>query len=399
MRRPLLAPASLLLAVALAAAPAAAQDAVSPDALSQITATTSKRANVRYAPSTNARIACTLDAGDQVEIVGPSEVKDWFVVRFPRKAQAWVHDKNLQPIDGGKHWRVTGDGVIARDDATLKGNIVTQLAVGEVLEDRASARGSWKAVYIPSAIAYVHQSVLNVPNAEAIQQQQAEAQRLDGVWQQAQARYGQVYRQLKDRPESAADLDLAPLKAPLEQVAKGHADSAVRMSANRILKGLADVEEKGRQLRESRGGAPATTTGGGATKPPADGPVTKIPTGDQQDPLQVPPGQEPPANAPQTPVTAQPPALPAVPPTFAASGFVSENTDYPKAGAPHLLLDSNSNVVAFLAPRAGATVNLAEFYWRWVGVSGERKTLDQAAHGLGKDIPLIEVDAVQLVRK
>jgi hypothetical protein len=393
----------LVLAIALGV-PAIAEDSgLQPPDVQGISATVTSRTNVRYGPNTNSRIVCTLDPGDAVEILGPAEVPDWFVIRFPQKGQAWVDGKNLQPLDGGKRWKVMTDGTRARDDATLKGGIVAELAKDEVIDDRNSARGNWHAVYIPSAIAYVSKKLVTLPNPQAIQAMRDAQQKAAALWEAAQARYRELYQQLQKQPDSAADVDWSPLLEQLDEVAKTHGEAAVRLTAQRIHDGIADVARKAKEFREAHGTTkpPTTvasaTTGGGTTGGTAGtGEIHKLPP-DQGD-LSVPDngnGQQQPAPAKQQPLPS--PQTPAA--TFTAVGFISENTDYPKVGAPNLLLDGNSKVVAFLAPKAGSPVNLAEYYWRWVGVSGTTKDLDPALHGLGGKIPLIEVDAVQLQKK
>jgi hypothetical protein len=399
----------LVLAITMGV-PAIAEDSgLQPPDVQGITANVTTRTNVRYGPSANARIVCTLDAGDAIEILGPAEVPEWYVIRFPQKGQAWVDGKNLQPLDGGKRWKVMTDGTRARDDATLKGGIVAELAKDEVIEDRNSARGNWHAVYIPSAVAYVSKKLVTLPNPQAIQQQQAAQQKAAALWDSAQAEYRRLYQQLQTQPDSAADVDWSPLLGQLDDVAKTHGNSQVRLTAQRIHDGIAAVAQKAKDYREAHGTtkppttvASATTgggttgggtTGGGTSDP---GKVVKIDTGEK--PLQVPEGT---GDQPQAqPKTQQPLPTPQAPAaSFTAVGFIVENTDYPKVNAPNLVLDGNSKVVAFLTPKVGSPVNLGEFIWRWVGVAGEQKDLDPALHGLGTKVPLIEVDSVQLQKK
>ncbi len=392
-----------------------------------MSATMAVKGNVRYGPSTKAKAVCSLDAGEPLEVIGKAEVPDWFVVRFPQKGQAWVHGKNLQAVDGGKRWKVISDGTKARDDATLKGAIVAELSVGEVIDDRNRAVGDWHAVYIPSAIAYAHKSVLNLPSADAIKQQQDRADKAQATWESAQSRYRQLYKKLQDNPEAALDLD-SSLFDQLEVVIKDHADAAVRLSAQRIKDGVTKVIETCKALRDSRnatpqhpattsggttGGAVATTGGttggtvakttggattGGTTTTATPAATTSGGTGGGTGELAVPDDAHTPAATPTNPTPKLPTPV-ANSGAFAAVGFVSENSEYPKVSATNLLLDGNSKVVAFLSVKTGATVNLAEYYWRWVGVTGDVQDLDQALHGMGTKIPLIIVDGVALVKK
>jgi len=394
--------------------PSATTASTEPD-LSGISTTTSKHANVRFGPNTKARIACTLNTGDPIEIVGPAPVPDWYVIHFPQKGMVWVSDKHLVAVDGGKRWKVTVDGVNARDDATLKGNIVAELTVGEILEDRNAIRGSWHAVYIPSAIAYIHKSVINIPDAASIQQQQANASKIDALWQSAQQTYTQIYKQISANPSAAVGIDWTQLLADLQQVAQSHPDPAIRQAASRIHDGIELVAAKSKAVQDTGGvnsptptPAPTTPTvaagtGGGATAPatggtagattPADGPMHHIDI-DAPQPLVTPPQADPGVVVVQ-PTTSAPPDAPT---SYDAVGCVTENTDYPKVNAPDVLLDPNSNPVAFLVPKAGSTINLGEYIWRWVGVKGEVKDLDPALHGIGRKVPLIEVDTIHLVK-
>ena len=113
------------------------------------------RGNVRFGPAQTAKLACTLNRGDTVAIIGAAQVPDWYVIRFPSQGRAWVSVKVLAPVDGGKRWKVTVDGAHARADATIGAEIVCDMALGEVLEDRGQVQGDFHAVYIPSAVAYM----------------------------------------------------------------------------------------------------------------------------------------------------------------------------------------------------------------------------------------------------
>ncbi|HAT09885.1 MAG TPA: hypothetical protein DCS97_04685, partial [Planctomycetes bacterium] len=137
----------------------AADDVVAP-----ISATFEKNANVRFGPSTSAKVVVTLKAGTAVEVFGPSKSSaDWFVIRFPKEGKVWVHTKNLKALDGGVRYQVNQDKTRARNDATLSADVVAELNAGEVVEDKGLVVGDWRAVNIPDAVAYVHKSLLNLP--------------------------------------------------------------------------------------------------------------------------------------------------------------------------------------------------------------------------------------------
>ncbi|MBA2479155.1 MAG: SH3 domain-containing protein [Planctomycetes bacterium] len=403
----------LILAACTIHAPAAADDGDAADprqfALpAGISATMKSKGNVRFGPSINARVVRSLDPGEIVEIVGPAQVPDWFIIRFPQQASAWVHEKVIQSVDGGKRWKVTTDGGKARDDATLKGNIVAELAIGEILEDRNRTVGQWHAVYVPSAVAYVHRSVLNLPDDQAVRQQKAKGEAAQKVWRDAQSTYATYYAALQRDATSATNLDWSGLSQQLQAVAKDHPEAAIRLSAQRIKDGIERVVEASQAVAQSHGkppaqGRPATGSTGTGTTGPASGttgtatasdPIAR--PGTSVETLHVPPNQE---TAPTIPADPARPAVAQTPRTFAAEGCVSENSDYPKVGAANLLIDGNSNIVAFLTMKPGSTLNLSEYYWRWVGVAGESTDIDPDLHGMGRKIPMIVVDDIALLKK
>ncbi len=386
-----------------------------------ITATVSARANVRYGPSIKARIACTLSPGDSVAIVGPAPVPDWYTIRFPAKGQAWVHKKNLLPVDGGKRWKVTGEGARARSDSTLGADIVAELKPGEIIEDRAASRGEWVAVSIPSAVAYIHKSLISVPTSEAISEQQSQADKLQQVWIDAQASYAKIWTDLQHNPGHAAGIDWSPLLAQLEQVAKGHPEPAVQMNAKRLFDAISEVQRKTQSIAEA--GAPGTGTGTGTTPAaggtaaapasgtagagagatgtgtgtaPADaGDYHQVKVTGEQDPLKLPPAdnQTPAATGPSpTPVV----ATPAAPVTYAVVGFISANTAYPKVDAKYQVWNSNSDVIAFLTVAPGRTLNLSEYDMRWVGIVGSSTPVDASLTGMAGPVPLVQVSEVRL---
>ena len=160
--------ASLLLACASVLPGAEADPTPAPQAAPEtvIHATMAKRGKVHYGPSLNSREAAILDPGTEIEVLGVAQgLPDWYVIRFPRAGTAWVHSKALQPLKDGKTFRIIEDRARARDDATLRGSIIAELAKGEVVESKGKKIGDWQAVYPSSAVAYVHKSVLNLPTS------------------------------------------------------------------------------------------------------------------------------------------------------------------------------------------------------------------------------------------
>jgi uncharacterized protein YgiM (DUF1202 family) len=403
----------------------AAADNNSPSALNAppgtapaITATVQvPRANVRFGPAQTAKLACTLNRGDTVSIIGAAQVPDWYVVAFPTQGRAWVSAKVLAPVDGGKRWKVIVDGAHARADATVGAEIVCDMAVGEVLEDRGAVAGDFHAVYIPSAVAYVKKELLALPSADAVTQQVQNATAIDQLWQKASAEYIADYQQVQADPKAAQTIAWDPLLKDLDKVASESPDALTAQKARRCHDGILRMIEAAKSAP-----AQATTTNpnptgpvasnGGAGKPvdPAQTPPAKP---DNPGDYVVPAGQpgaaatllQVPESAPPSPEELKPaaPAATAAPAgPHAGEGYVIANSDYAKISAPYLLQDGNSNVIAFLTVKDGANVNLAEYAWRSVGVDGDKSAIDAAALDASKlpaGLPLITVERVSMLGK
>jgi uncharacterized protein YgiM (DUF1202 family) len=181
-----------------------------------IHATMAKKGKVRFGPSLNSKEAAILEPGAEVEVLGVAKgLPDWYVVRFPKSGTAWVHMKVLQPLEDGKSFRVTEDRSRARDDATLRSNIVAELAKGEIVESKGKKIGDWLAVYPPSAVAYVHKSVLTLPQnaVQNMAKAQVQASHAEESWTRAKAYYSR-YKAVLDaaelRPRRPARLDPSP---------------------------------------------------------------------------------------------------------------------------------------------------------------------------------------------
>lgn len=444
MRRPVLV-AALLAVVAsggsLFAADAGA--APSPDALIASTSPagslrvqTAANANVRYSPSSTAgKVIVTLAKGSEVEILGPAKVADWFVIRFPREGKAWVHSKVLQAVDGGKRWRVTEDRSRARDDSTLRSEIVAELSKGEILEDMGRLNGEWRAVYLPNAVAYIHKSVLVLPKDmnEAIAQSSERAKRANDVWVSAQNVYASYYNALKANPQNALVLDWEGLGRQFDIVIRDHADADVRVGSQRLKDGIVNVASAALNLQKAKGIAPVKTTGdmpalvASSGQPLPNQPASSGQAGPLVDPLipamltvpqpevtplppeavappLTPPGAQSlaqpgaaveaqPAGQNPAPLTVPPP--PVAPQQVVAQGFVTQQ-NFDQVGVTDVLVDGDSNVVALLKPKVGSDLQLSSYIMRWVGVYGETQQVERAKHGLNHDVPLIIVDDLTL---
>lgn len=386
-----------------------------------------KNGNVRFAPTTQSKVIVTLPSKSEVEILGPAKVAGWYVIRFPREGNAWVHGKVLQAVDGGKRWRVTEDRARARDDSTLRSEIVAELNKGEILEDKGRINGDWRAVFLPNAVAYISGSVLDMPANLELAKKDAAAKAVEAVqtWGTAQAVYGSFYDQLKNNPQNALVLDWQGLAVQLDSVIRNHPDADVRVSAQRIKDGIVNVAAAAKNVQLAKGVTPtaglevekpATTPGSTSATPAAsitNPAVAKpVPTsGTSGDPL-APALLDVPGTTP-TPVAVTPPPLvtnlepispaeiakpvaPAIPvKNFAVEGFVTQQ-NFEQVGVTEVLVDGDSNIVAFLKVQVGKDVQLSEYYWRWVGVKGEVQKVDQTKHNLGRDVPLVIVDGLSL---
>ncbi len=222
--------------------------------------TMAKRGKVHYGPSLNSREAAILDAGTEIEVLGVAQgLPDWYVIRFPRAGTAWVHSKALQPLEDGKTFRIIEDRARARDDSTLRGTIIAELAKGEVVESKGRKVGDWQAVYPSSAVAYVHKSMINLPNAggAGIQVNAAKANQADQAWREAKAIYAR-YKAVLDAQnfDLAAQLDWTHLHQLLAKVAKEHTDGVVRTEAGELDDKMAKVVRAAEKVQQQHGIAP-----------------------------------------------------------------------------------------------------------------------------------------------
>lgn len=377
----------LALAAAVAAEPAATGAATaSAGELSApagvLTATLSQNGRVRYGPSKDARIVTTLRKGQEVELLGKSRSPEWWIVRFPKEAKVWMHAKVLTPVDGGKRWRVTEDGARARDDARVTAEIVAELSKGEIIEDRGLMVGDWRAVYPPDAVAYMHESVLSLPADldQALRQAAERGEAAKAAWTEARATYDRFKTVLDQNREAALQLDWTALGGLLGKVIAGHPDAEVKLAAQRLHEGVQGVISAVDQVRTARGLAP--------TPRPVEVPATEVkPVEVKTVEVKTAPPAGPAISDEQLRKLQEAAALAA---QYPAQGFVSQQSS-PEAGASEALIDDDGKVVAYLKPKAGSEVQLAQYVWRWVGVKG-------AVAAKANGVPVIEVEDVKLLK-
>ena len=419
--------AALVAALAVVLSPAFAAEpslAPTPDALAAsatpegtFRATLTKNGNIRFAPTTQSKIIVTLPARTEVEILTPAKVAGWYVIRFPREGIAWVHSKVLQSVDGGKRWRVTEDKARARDDSTLGAGIVAELSKGEILEDKGRINGDWRAVTLPNAVAYISDKVLELPTDIAGKRKEGveRAAAAVTVWSSAQATYASYYDSLQKNPQNALTLDWNALSKQLDVVIHDHADTDTRVAAQRMRDGIVNVAAQAANVAKAKGLGPVSVPSATPTVPaPGTVPVTAVNAttqtpaiaigvdhGDPTKPQLLTVPDQPltlavPLPAPEIKPTPVPTPVPVAPPKpFAVEGFVTQQK-FEAIGVTDVLVDADSNVVAFLKIQVGKDIQLSEYVWRWVGVRGEVQEVDPAKHTLGRKVPLVIVDELAL---
>lgn len=377
-----------------------------------VTTTMSKRGNVRFGPSTQAKTITTLDAGAPVEVLGIAQgMPEWYVVRFPREGSAWIHEKVIQPDASGKKARIIEDRARVRDDARQGGNIVAELALGEEVEIKERARvGAWVPVYPPSAVGYVHKSVLVIPQGPGqpqLPQADEKPNQLDAVNDEAIARYAAYKRALDTNPNIAATLDWEYLDMQLAQVVDGHPNERVKLAAKRLKDRIAPVVAAVLRVQRDNGITPVRDVPGeepiakhDPTPAKPDQPKPDQPKPDQPKPDQpkgIDPLPKPPANVDGVKEAINQKPLPAAM-QFAAQGFLEERA-VAAVGTNHVIIDKNGKICAFVKTKPGVDLQLSEFFWRLVGVKGDAQPIEAEKHGQGGGaIPLVLVEDVALLQ-
>jgi SH3-like domain-containing protein len=393
---------ALLALSALPTIPGSALQVMAADASQEqsqaVTTTMSKKGNVRFGPSIQAKTITTLEPGSPVEVLGIAQgMPEWYVVRFPREGSAWIHEKVIQPDASGRKAKVIEDRARVRDDARQGGNIVAELALGEEVEIKERARvGAWVPVYPPSAVAYVHKSVLVIPQAQGqmLEAQVQTSNKLDEVNDEALARYAAFKKALDEDPEVAAKLDWEYLDMQLAQVVDGHPNERVKLAAKRLKDRIAPVVAAVLQVQRANKITPVRDVPG--APPIAKPTIDPLPA--KQDPPKDPPAKIDPLPKPDVAVVkdaAKP--LPAAT-QFAAQGFLEERA-VAAVGTNHVIIDKNGKVCAFVKTKPGVDLQLSEFFWRLVGVKGDVQPIEAEKHGQGGGaIPLVLVEDVALLQ-
>ena len=361
------------------------------DVIAPIAAGLERNANVRFGPSTSAKVVVTLKAGTQVEVFGPSKSSaDWYVVRFPKEGKVWVHTKNLKALDGGVRYQVTVDKTRARNDATLSADVVAELNTGEVVEDKGLVVGDWRAVNIPDAVAYVHKSLVNMPaDAEAAMKLRLDtAANADQVWQQALSTYAKFVETAKASPKAAVGLDWSGLAKQLDVVIAGHASSATKIAAKRVRESISALIEPMTQLAPQIGQPAPKPIEPATTAPVATTPgTTPVPQVNTAKPLSD--------EAIRAIVDAKPQPSP-----YQAEGLLVQDDSFmAKVGTREVLMDGNGDVIAFIKAKDGVDLKLSEILNRYVGAKGELLIVPAEQSGLAVATKLVVATDVAPLRQ
>jgi len=367
-----------------------------------------KRGNIRYGPSTQAKVATTLDAGTEITVLGSVRTSDatWYQIRFPREGKAWMHEKVLKD-NGDGTFVVTEDKARVRGDSTMGADIVAELAVGDIVEARGNRVGDWLPVYPRNAVAYAHEILLNLPKQAVaqVEQRAAEERSVDPLWQRAKQTYVE-WTAVNDLQRALA-FEWAGLSKQLAIVGKTHAKVGVQLDANRLKDQVDAVVREQQRL-----GAKPTVMAPEPVAPTAPQPAPVAPQPVPVQPVAVQPvaPQPAPVDPQPTPVTQQPGLIAATEPIpeptpevqqlmgaqaaikptggFTAEGFLEQR------GIDYLIVDRTSQVVAMVKPNGN--VQLSDYFWREVGIKGQPQgTVDMS----GVQVSVILVDDVVLLNR
>ena len=403
---------SLTLVACAALMPVSGQAAVGPDTdlasnpvQKTVAAVFTRNGNVRFGPDQKAKPVVMLKAESPVEVIGAAlGAPDWLVIRFPKEGKAWVREDKITPIDDGKRWRVIRDRSNARDDATLGANIVAQLAVGEVLEDKGQKVGNWVAVYIPNAIAYTHKDNVRLASAPPATGQTAttttpgdvvaavktvseenrkQAEESERVWAAAVSTYGDFRDSVTARLEVALNKDWDGLERQLAEVIEKHPSQATRLAAAQIKVAIDKVKTEAKAYALAKNIEIKVTD---PVKEPG-----KVPTTTHTGVGPVSSGTVPGANPG---VTALPGKVAVSP--YAADGLLVQK-DLTALDIHYAIMDGDGNVKAYLKAKDPAALQLSEYYYRNVGVKGVKDPIDAAKAGIENPPPLVTVEEVVLL--
>lgn len=404
-------------------------------------ASMSKRGNIRFGPSTEAPVVITLPVGTAVTVLGAAPGRDgWYQIRFPRQGHAWMHTAVLAETDDPRVFQVTVDGANVRSDARRSAQMVDRLATGDTVEWVGSEVegqwigrkvADWYAVYPPEAVAYAHHSVLSLRPGDlaAMQEEAVTDNRHEILWQDARRRYRRYRQQLAEDGTDALARDWHGLGRDLAEVVEHHPTFRTRLLAKKLYAGIQSLIKAVRHNRIRQGLQPVAVlpdvpdpvrrpvrpADAGADTGSAD--TAAAPVKPAEDPATAP--VDPPAEAadpapqpvdtaeaaePEVPdlpaVDADDPEAPAQPAADGSDAIVGwlVQKEVPTHDAHHALIDEQNQVAALLRAGDATPVQLSEFYWRRVAVSGPRQPVSATVDGIAVDVPLLTVTDLRLVK-
>lgn len=393
-----------------------------------VVVTTSGRGNVRYGPSTEARVITTLDNNTEILVYGAAEGRDgWYTVAFPRAGHAWVHESVVQATDDPDWYRVTRDGANVRSDSRINADLVTQLALGELVEFKGRRVGSWLAIHPSGARAYMYRSVLNLgPDiVTALEASSLRNNENERRWQLAKMRYEYYRKIFADDTTRALRLNWQGLGEELQQVIAEHPTVRTRLLAQRLQDNIARVISAANRYQQDHGLRPLADPVFELPQPvvAARPPTPTQPAPTQPQPTQPTPAQPQPTQPqPAQPVQPQPVTTEADEPSPAAAaetveaiadtsleaveapvssgqptlvGWIEQRDD-PGVGSSFALIDANGEVAAFIKPAAGVDFNLSDFFWRRIEVRGESREATVTINGVPRALWVVEASSVRL---
>ena len=384
---------------------------------SGVVVNTSGRANVRYGPTTQARVITTLPANSEVLVIGPVEGREgWYAVAFPRQGHAWAHESILQATDDPNWFKVTREGANVRSDSRINAELVTQLALDELVEFKGRKVGNWLAIHPIGAKAYMYKSVLKLGSdvANALQENALRNDVNERRWQVAKLRY-EYYRGIFSNDNNKAlSLDWIGLDEELDIIIDEHPTIRTQLLSKRLKENIAKVVRAAASYQQSHSIRPLVDPE--FTLPQSilvRVQPTPTPTPQPQNPVSETPQQPTDSNT-QNPTPSQETVaaisdtqLVQVEDTTAAPvatgvqqqmiGWIEQRDD-PGVGSTIALLNNNGDVIGFVKAAPGSSFDLADFFWREVTVMGQGEPATVTISGTTTEIVVITATNVRLAQ-
>ena len=221
---------------------------------SGVAVNTSGRGNVRYGPTTEARVITTLAKDTEVIVYEAVEGRaGWYAVAFPRQGHAWAHEKVLEATDDPNWFIVKRDGANVRSDSRISAELVTQLALGELVEFKGRKVGSWLAIHPRGAKAYMYKSVLRLtPDVErAIDERALRDDETEKRWQISKLRYEHYRGIFAQDSKKSLSLDWVGLDEELSYIVAQHPTIRTQLLAKRLQDNIGKVVRAAASYQQS----------------------------------------------------------------------------------------------------------------------------------------------------